>query len=428
VTVRRPAVAVFALALLLRAAFVLWAPDEPAADGIFYRIYAENIARGWGYIDLDGSPVVRWMPGWSFLLSALYTLFGSATQVATAANALLDAFTAALLVPLGTRLFDARTGIVAGGLYACWPGMIFLCGTHMSECLFNLLLAATLLATSHTAEAGEGRTRRAAVIGLCLGGAALVKAEPLVMLPGIAWALWRTRITPLGTARELAAVLVVTAAMLTPWTVRNYLAFDRFLPTAASGGIGVQLANHPGASGGQDLLANRALQERYRRENLAWTAIARNDAGWREAWNFVRQNPGEELRIVANKLRLTYLGDARGAKLVRGMGPPESWHISPGAWRTLRWTADAYWFAMLALAVVGLARRRTGDFAPRADRNPIAVPLLVAGVLVPWLCLHVMMLGGPRYHVPQIPALALFAACGITRLQRRSSSSRECAG
>lgn len=420
---RRPVASVFAVALLLRLAFVFWAPDEPAADGIFYRIYAENIARGWGYIDVDGSPVVRWMPGWPFFLSALYTFIGSATHVATFANALLDAFTAALLVPLGTRLFDPRTGVVAGGLYACWPGMIFLCGTHMSEPLFNLLLVGTLLATLRTTEATEGRTRRAAVTGFFLGAAALVKAEPLVLFPAIAWSLWRTRISARATARELAAMLVVTAALLTPWTIRNYVAFDRFLPTAASGGIGAHLANHPGASGGQDLFANRTLQERFRRENLAWTAIARNDAGWREAWDFARDNPREELRIVANKLRLTYLGDARGAKLVRGMGPEAGWQITPADWRTLRWTSDLYWFAMLALAAVGLARRHLGG-ADRRDWNPVALPLLVAGVLLPWFCLHLIMLGGPRYHVPQIPALALFAACGVTHLLERLSHRR----
>jgi 4-amino-4-deoxy-L-arabinose transferase-like glycosyltransferase len=116
----------------------------------------------------------------------LYTLFGSAHQVAILANALLDACTAALLVPLVTRLFDGRTGAIAGLLYAVWPGMIFLCGTHMSEPLFNLLLVGTLLATVHATQGRERRTRYAALAGLLLGAAALVKAEPLILLPAIA--------------------------------------------------------------------------------------------------------------------------------------------------------------------------------------------------------------------------------------------------
>jgi 4-amino-4-deoxy-L-arabinose transferase-like glycosyltransferase len=416
---RTPGTAIFAAALLLRLAFVLWAPAEPAADGIFYHAYGQNIARGWGYIDLDGSPVVRWMPGWPLLLGALYSVFGTSTLVAVLANAAFDAATAALVAVLGARLFHRRVGLVAGGLYAFWPGMVFLCATHMSEPLFNLLLVGTLLLTATACEAGSRRTVRFGAAGLCLGATALVKAEPLVMSPAILLTLWLTRRSNADFLRAGAAVFLATAAVLTPWTIRNYVEFDRFLPTAASGGIGVYLANHPGATGGQDLRANRALQKLFRRGNAAETAIARNDAGWRDAWAFVRANPDEELRIVANKLRITYLGDARGAKLVRGLGPEANWHVGAAAWRRLRLTADSYWFAMLALALVGIGTLRSW--------KPAAAPLLLLGVLAPWFCLHVVFLGGPRYHVPQIPALALLAACGVDAIaaatrQRRSAA------
>jgi 4-amino-4-deoxy-L-arabinose transferase-like glycosyltransferase len=402
---RRSATALFGGALLLRLAFVLWAPGEPSADGIFYHAYGGHIARGWGYVDLDGSPVVRWMPGWPLLLGGLYRVFGSSTLVAMLANAFFDAATAVLVAALGARLFRRRVGLVAGGLYAIWPGVVFLCATHMSESLFNLLLVGTLLLTAIACEAESRRAAWFAAAGLCLGSAALVKAEPLVMFPALLLTLWIARRSRADLLRAAAAFFLVAAAVLTPWTIRNWVTFDRFLPTAASGGIGVYLANHPGATGGQDLRANRALQRRFRRQNAAQTSIARNDAGWRDAWEFVRTHPEEEVRIVANKLRLTYSGDARGAKLVRGLGPEEGWHLNANTWRLLRLSADSYWFAMLALALVGLGTLRSW--------KPAAAPLLLLGVIAPWFCLHVIFLGGPRYHVPQIPAIALLAARGV---------------
>ena len=345
------------------------------------------------------------MPGWPLLLGGLYRLFGTSTLVAMLANAVLDAATAALVGVLGARLFRRRIGLVAGGLYAFWPGVVFLCATHMSESLFNLLLVGTLLLTTIACEAESRRTVWFAAAGLCLGGAAMVKAEPLVMSPALLLTLWIGRRSRADFLRATAALFLVTAAVLTPWTIRNWVEFERFLPTAASGGISVYLANHPGATGGQDLRANRALQRRFRRGNAAETAIARNDAGWRDAWEFVRAHPEEEIRIVANKLRLTYSGDARGAKLVRGLGPEENWHLGAEVWRRLRLTADTYWFAMLGLALVGLGTLRSWP--------PTAAPLLLLGVIVPWFCLHVVFLGGPRYHVPQIPAIALLAALGV---------------
>ena len=421
---RRSATALFGSAFLLRLAFVLWAPGEPSADGIFYHAYGDHIARGWGYVDLDGSPVVRWMPGWPLLLGGLYRLFGTSTLVAMLANAVFDAATAVLVGVLGARLFRRRIGLVAGGLYAFWPGVVFLCATHMSESLFNLLLVGTLLLTTIACEAESRRTVWFAAAGLCLGGAAVVKAEPLVMCPALLLTLWIGRRSRADFLRAAAAFFLVTAAVLTPWTIRNWVAFDRFLPTAASGGIGVYLANHPGATGGQDLRANRALQRRFHRQNAAETAIARNDAGWRDAWEFVRAHPEEEIRIVANKLRLTYSGDARGAKLVRGLGPEENWVLGADVWRRLRLASDSYWFAMLGLALVGLGTLRSWQ--------PTAAPLLLLGVIVPWFCLHVVFLGGPRYHVPQIPAIALLAALGADAIvavaKKRRSGSEENAG
>jgi hypothetical protein len=286
--------------------------------------------------------------------------------------------------------------------------MIFFCGTHMSESLFNLLLVGALLATTAAIEATARRLWRFAAAGLCLGGAALVKAEPLVMLPGIALCLWQTRRGTADFARTTSVLLLVAAAVLVPWTLRNWLTFERFLPTAASGGIGVYLANHSGATGGQDFNANRALQQQFKTKDAAWTAIRRNDAGWRDAWAFVRANPGEELRIVGNKLRLTYLGDARGAKLVRGLGPEAGWHLPKATWLRLRWVSNAWWFMLLALAAVGLTTRARWPTGTTA--------LLLLAVLLPWFGLHVVFLGGPRYHVPQIPVLALLAALGISRL------------
>jgi hypothetical protein len=85
---------------------------------------------------------------------------------------------------------------------------------------------------------------------------------------------------------------------------------------------------------------------------------------------------------------------------------------------------NAYWFVALALALAGLGTLRSW--------KPRTAPLLLWGVLLPWLALHVVFLGGPRYHVPQIPALALLAACGANVLAiaarrfRRARSASPC--
>ena len=59
----RIALAVFAAALVIRLLFVAWSPGALVADGFFYHNYAIFLLDGAGYVNLDGSPAIRWMPG-----------------------------------------------------------------------------------------------------------------------------------------------------------------------------------------------------------------------------------------------------------------------------------------------------------------------------------------------------------------------------
>jgi hypothetical protein len=212
-------------------------------------------------------------------------------------------------------------------------------------------------------------------------------------------------------ARRAAAFAGLALALLLPWTLRNYLVFDRFIPTSASGGVVVQLANHPGSRGVQDFARNRELARRYRAENLALTTIRRNDAGWGEAWRFARHHPGEQLGLALRKLRTTYGGDRAALRAIRGGGPEP--HLSADAYVRLARLADAWWFSLLALAALGATTWR---------RWPRATAPLLFGPLASWWALHVVFLGGERFHFPEAPIYALLAALGgleLPRLARR---------
>jgi 4-amino-4-deoxy-L-arabinose transferase-like glycosyltransferase len=403
----RIALAVFAAALTLRLVFVAWSPGVPAADGFFYHQYGGLIASGSSYVNLDGSPAIRWMPGWPLLLGALYRIFGFEPKVAMFANALFDATTAGLLTLLGARLFGGRVGGLAGGIYALWPGALFYCGTVFTEPLFGALLTATLWLFWEATRAPGLAWPRFAAAGGGLGLCSLVKAEPLTLGPALLLLLWRTRRSRRGFALAALAAFGTTAALLAPWTIRNYLVFDRFILTSASGGIGAHLANHPGATGGQDFALNRSLQERYKGRNSAETSIKRNDAGFGDAWRFARDHPGEQLAIIANKFRITYGGDGQGLRTLRGSGPPARWHVAPDTWRRLTALADAYWFAVLALALAGLTTWACW---------PVGAGALVLGPVLTYGILHAIFLGGQRYHTPEYPSYALLAALGIERI------------
>ncbi len=405
---------IFALALGARLAFVLWAPGEPTGDGIFYHQHGIDLAAGNGYVNLDRSPANTWMPGWPALLAALYAVFGVHAQLAMFANALFGALTAVGLARLGAALFGERAGRSSGVLYALWPGAIYFSATLFNEALFSLLFVVALNLAVAAAGATSRRAQRFALTGLALGACALVKAEPLVLCVPIAAYFFVRRVDLRGFALCAALCFGVTLACVAPWTLRNYLTFDRFIPTAAGGGMVVAAANHAGASGGNDLAYLLAYLERLGVADapLAEQTLAMHDHAWAEARAFAYTQPVEALRLVGRKLALTYAGDSGGAELVRGHFGRDNWFLDEATWRRLAVIADTWWWSVLVLCGVG---------AMALVREALATRVLLVGLWMTWISLHAVFMGGMRFHVPELLLFGLVAGLGVDWMLGRAA-------
>jgi len=402
---------------ILRLAFVAWAPDGLVSDADYYHGHALALMNGNGYTNADGSPAVLWMPGWPAFLAALYSVFGASVRVAQVVNALLGAATAGVVAALGARLFSPRTGWIAGVVYALWPGVLYYVAVLFSETLFSFLLATLFLLIVIAARAQVHARRWELAAGAVLLVGMWVRAEPVAFLPAIALYLaqarasWRSAAVTTGL---LAAIVVVGVA---PWTLRNAQAFGRFIPTSANGGSVFWEGNHAGAPGGNDLPAMLEFRARFAHLPLGEGDVERGRAGWREGLAFIRDHPGEFAAGAVRKLAVTYRGDDRAPVLIRGFeGPrrilpshyiPAHGYLSESVMLGLQRVANAFWWGLLALVAVGLTTLR--DWRPETRT-------LVFGVLVTWLAIHAVLIGGARFHVPEAPWLALLAAVGLERL------------
>lgn len=419
----RAVLGVTGAALAVRLGFVLLTPDGLVSDADFYHGYARALARGASYVNADGSPAVLWMPGWPAFLAALQLLFGPAVLVGELANALLGALTAGVVCALGSRLIQPRVGLLAGVLYALWPGVFYYAAVLFSETLFAALFWSGVLALAIASS--EGQRGRTWLVGgaLLVSAATWVRSEPLLMLPVLALYLWRSALLRPGGSRRGAvnALLLVSLVglLLVPWTVRNALVFGRFIPTAANGGTVFYEGNHAGAPGSNDLPAMLEFRKRFGHLSLGEGDVARGAAGWSEGFAFIRAHPLEFLGIAALKLRATYATDDRAPVLIRGFEGsrrvmpshhvPLLGYMSESAMLRLQLVANVYWYGVLALAAFGLAGAMSW---PRETR------LLLLGLWAGWLVIHVVMIGGARFHFAETPILALLAAQGITALAR----------
>lgn len=171
-------------------------------------------------------------------------------------NAALGTATGLLLFLLLEPL--SRPGAVAAALlWSFYPAAVLAGNLYGSEAPFVFLLAliAWLIERSRPAAAGL------AAAAACLFRPLLL---PLMVAAAGAWLLGRPKKEG---ARALALFAVVLALGLSPWTLRNWLLFKRFIPVSTSEGIvfGIHSAFHLPAGA----RADPELKQRWARFHIA---------------------------------------------------------------------------------------------------------------------------------------------------------------
>jgi hypothetical protein len=192
-----------ALALLVRLSVGPLTVDDAY---ITFR-YARNIAEGAGFVYNPGQPVLgTTTPLYALLLALGYRIgLTDLPQVAWLLASVLDAFTAILLVLIGTRLAGRTAGLIAGTLFALSPMSIAYAAGGMESSLFIAVLVGGLYATLRgwwslaallAASAALIRPEGILPVGLVLGARLLQQRRvpwqelAIVAAVGLPWALF----------------------------------------------------------------------------------------------------------------------------------------------------------------------------------------------------------------------------------------------
>src|ERR1035438_1866960 len=144
----RPAILVFAVALLLRLSVVaLLLPQlRPDQNPDYYRELGRNVALGKGFVapPADGRelPDINRPPAYPVFLAGLITIFGDRLGVLLVANCTLAAIGCALTVILASRWLRPGGALIAGLLTAVDPNSVMRSCLVMTETLFTLFLLA----------------------------------------------------------------------------------------------------------------------------------------------------------------------------------------------------------------------------------------------------------------------------------------------
>ena len=273
-----------------------------------YDTYAWNLAQGRGYrgmspdvSDPDHLTAYR-PPGTSLLWAGLFTVFGHRYDVVRIAHCLLGTMSIWLVSRIGRRELGNAVGLLAAAAYAVFPPAVVQSGELLSEplgvFLFLLWMDGSLQMATGSGIAGV------LVSGLCLGLALLTRSNLAVVLPlYVLWGAWQFR-----GRRQLARFalsVVLTALVMSPWIVRNYLVFGRFIPLSTTGGSALLQGNNRLVVSDPQLhgymIWDTAIPEYRQALQSAGDEVTRDERAKQLALAWLRENPDLWPRLLWNK-------------------------------------------------------------------------------------------------------------------------------
>jgi len=407
--------AILAVAVVVRLAAVLLIEVDPRAhwsyDMSWYDGAARRLAKGWGYIGVDAAPTAAWPPGYPLVLAALYLLVGPSLLAAKLLNVVLAAATVLLTYLIARELRRPVAGLVGAAILAVFPGWVLFAPLVLSEALFAFLFCLALWVFIRWDARGGAGTGSWLGLGVFLGATSLVRGVGFFLLPVFAstrlleGASWRA----VGRT-TLAAAAGVVIAMI-PWTVRNHLRLGYPILIASDGAFALYVGNSPIATGYHDMTMREPYLARF--GELIEQPNPRGEvevvrAEMREALAWMVRNPHRVAALVPAKIFYMWKDD-RGARTWMKEGLAR--RLSPGAQEALFGAVDAFYWAVLALALLGVRR-----FLPRDGAGAVALPLTIAWMTM----LHaIFFFGSSRLHVPLLPVLSIMAASEIVALVGR---------
>lgn len=385
----RWACGIFALALVLRAGWVLfcWQRDGAALSYDDERLHWElgrNLATRFELVSEDGRRAAR-MPVYPALLAACEPLGLRGVLAARLLQALCGALTAVIVMRWVASAGGVRAGRIAGTLAAVDPFAIFFVNLLLTEVIFSLLLALALWQTWRVGTRRGLALRKIVVGSAALAAAALTRPETIFLLPVVWLVLAIFALSRRAVIAFVACSFALTLIALGGWAVRNAQVLGAPVWLSTNGGVTLYDGLGPQARGDSD---QSFLQGLPALNHL--NEVERDRALTRAAWSEALADPARVARLAWVKLRRTWSLLPNVAEYRSGAA------ASAGA---------GYTGVLLGLAMIGAARvLRSRDLGARGTLLLAAAPIFVITLLS---CVFV---GSVRYRVPVMPMLAVCGA------------------
>lgn len=257
-------------------------------------------------------PLYQWINAGVFLVFGIKTKASAAIMLAL--NSLFDSIAIVPIFLAAYRTFGQRVALWSAWTWALFPYAIYWAiHTNWDTCLSTMVMT---FAFWLTIELGDGASWKLWIwFGAIWGVSALSNTATLAFLPFAAgWILWRRRDELAATLTKGIAAAAVCIAMVTPWLVRDYTTFHKFIPIRGNFGLELWIGNSPEANGTWQwwLHPSQNVLEMQKYMNMGETAYVAEKG--REAKQLIRENPLRFAKVSLFRFVYYWAGVPRAEK------------------------------------------------------------------------------------------------------------------
>ncbi len=430
--------AIIAAAVVLRVASALWQGSSVESlpgvdDQISYDMLARQLLAGngftfpvnWWPVTQAGEPTAHWSFLYSLYLATIYGLFGPQPLIAR----LLQAVFAGVVLPwltwrIGRRVFGDWVGLIAAAISAVYIYFFYYAGALMTETFYIVSILWTIDCAMRIAASGPASLNRWMPwleLGLAMAVTVLLRQLFLLVVPVVLLWLWwfalrkeRRLVGSRAMLVRLAGSIAVAAALILPWTARNYLAFGRLVPLNTNSGYAFFWANHP--IHGTEFIAilpdsGRSYRQLIPKDLRGLDEAALDQALLQEGMRFVVEDPWRYFLLSLSRIKDYFM----------------FWPSSES--NAISNLARVASFALfLPLMLIGLLRSLTSVRPSDKERGPTLVRsttglVLLLSFMATYTAIHLLSWALIRYRLPVDAILVMFAGAGLVETSRSLASA-----
>jgi len=305
---------------------------------------------------------------------------------------------------------SVKVALLATALFGFLPNQIISCCVTMSEITFTFALTlGTWLVVSRRSESSLPWSL---LVGATFGWATLIRPQamlvPFILIIGSALARRGPALLATMAARCAVAAIGLAAVVL-PWTYRNYRVFDSFVLVSTNGGENLLIGNNPDSS--QRYVAPATFYPKDV-DIDRMPELERDRLGRSLANAYLKAHPLQAALRAPKKLWYMYRSDLGVTNWVWGAsgktGTP-AYYLGQGL-------TQLGYLLVLGAGGIWMAKELLRKAASTDER---LLKFVVVAIVAYFSAICLVFFGDARYHQPVVPFLAVAAAHLLLPLLQR---------